>query len=139
MAKNILKMNRGDTFSFNVVIEDPSTTNAVYKLKESDILYFAIMPPHSKFEDAEKNGGILRYFIAEDQSNAGSFEILLTPKDTKDLFPGVYYYSLKLQKLSIEDYEDASYLKNNFENFIGNFSLGEIKTVVPRAKFIINE
>ncbi len=137
MAKNIIRMNRGDTFPFTAIVEDPKNLNSFYKLTNTDILYFAILPPHSRFEDAEKDGGIIRYFLAEDQKDSGSFEIVLNAKDTKDLHPGVYYYCLKLQKLPAEEYGES--FKNNLENIVGNFELGEIQTVVKRTKFVINE
>lgn len=135
MAKDILKVNRGDTFSFTVLVEDLSSKNEFYTLKNTDILYFALMPPHGKFEEAEQNGGIIRYFLAEDQNEFGTFDIKLNSADTRDLFLGVYYYSLKLQKLDIDENE----FRNNLEDYVGNFNLGEIQTVVKRTKFIINE
>lgn len=137
MAKNIMRMNRGDTFPFTAVIEDPKAPNSFYRLGSTDILYFAILPPHSRFEDAEKDGGIIRYFLAEDQKDSGSFEIVLNAKDTKDLHSGVYYYCLKLQKLPVDEYGES--FKDNLEKIVGDFALGEIQTVVKRTKFIINE
>lgn len=123
MANNIIVLTKGDTYIFDFVLHDPlyGDEGSVYELQDNEILYFALMYPHSKIEDAI----ILRGYTAE--SMDGAFEIKLDPDDTYDLPAGVYYYTIKLQR------------GVDVENEIGNFRVGEMITIIPRTKFILND
>jgi hypothetical protein len=130
MANGILKINRGDYFSFNISIEDDTQPTGIYELQPNDILYFALLAPHKSFEDAI----ILRGYTYNDAIKACTaagpihiFNIELTRKDTIDLSPGVYYYTFKLQKnakSALLGLEDPN---------------ADLTTIVERTKFIINE
>lgn len=123
MASNIITMSRGDTYIFDFVLQDPFyNEEGIYELQDNEILYFALMYPHSKIEDAI----ILRGYTKQSLDGV-AFEIKLEPDDTYDLPVGVYYYTIKLQR-GVEP-----------ETEIGNFRVGEMITLVPRTKFILND
>ena len=130
MSTAILKMNRGDYFSFNLSIEDDTQPTGIYNLQPNDILYFALLNPHEKFEDAI----ILRGYTYNDAVKAMTssgpihiFNIELSREDTMYLTPGVYYYTFKLQKNAKSE-----------ELGLGE-SNANLTTVIERTKFIINE
>lgn len=130
MANNILKMNRGDYFSFDMSIEDSTQPTGIYNLQPDDILYFALLNPHERFEDAI----ILRGYTYDDaiktRTSLGivhAFNIELLREDTLNLTPGVYYYTFKLQK-------GAKALELGLREQNAN-----LITVIERTKFIINE
>ena len=49
MSTKIIKINRGDYYSFDMSIEDVSSPNGLYKLQPNDVLYFALLNPHDRF------------------------------------------------------------------------------------------
>lgn len=123
MASNIIMLSKGDTYIFDFVLQDTlHGEEGVYKLQENEVLYFALMYPHSKIEDAV----ILRGYTKQSLGEI-AFEIKLDPEDTYDLPTGVYYYTIKLQR------------GVNPETEIGNFRVGEMITIIPRTKFILND
>lgn len=118
MSIKIIKINRSDSFNFNISIFKN------YILSTSDVVYFALLHPHQKFENAI----LIKGYTSEDQNKeTGEITINITPNDTKCLEPGVYYYTVKLQKggtlESVIDFDDAE----------------EVHTIIERTKFIINE
>lgn len=123
MSKNIITINRGDSFDFNLVIEDESSPNNTYILKDKDIVYFGLMDPHQPFEHAL----VKKRYTGLDADSAGNLSISLEPQDTLDLVPGVYYYSIKLLKASEFDKENNIYTKE------------KVITVINKTKFIIND
>ena len=124
MSTKIIKINRGDTFEFNTIIPCKKDANTFYLLTSRDVLYFALMYPHQKFEDAI----VIKGYTVEDQDvETGKILIRLTTNDTRCLEPGVYYYTAKLQRGGtlevINDFDEPD----------------EIRTIIERTKFIINE
>lgn len=119
MARNIIKLNRGDSCEFKV------STN----LSEADVAYFSLMYPHQRFEEAIITKG---YTIADQidgkGSNTGEILIKLAPGDTNCLDPGIYYYTVKAYCGGTLNEDSGSY-----EN------AQEVHTIVERTKFIINE
>ena len=112
MAKNIIKLNRGDSYEFNVRIPD---------LTDKDVVYFALLYPHQCFEDAILIKGYEYTDINIDNENIGDLLIKIEPKDTGCLASGTYYYTVKL-------YRGGSLL-----NAIDNFSEPEeIRTIIER-------
>lgn len=93
-CSNIIKMIRGDTYAFTVSILDEDSETGLYQLTAADKLYVGIMYPHQPFEDAI----IKKRFLKVDQDSDGTIKVVITPEDTLDLFPGIYYYAVKLQK-----------------------------------------
>ena len=125
MSTKIIKINRGDSYKFYISIPSIENPYINYILDErKDVVYFAVMNPHQRFEDSI----ILHGYTAEDQDeNTGEIEIKLTPNDTRQLTPGIYYYTVKLQRGGsldfINDYDEPD----------------EVRTIIERTKFIINE
>lgn len=126
MAQNIITINRGDTYDFDVTIEDESTTTQTYVLQPGDCLYFGLMLPHQPFEDAVLKK---RFSYADLQKSSlsarfsGRCKFIIEHKDTLNLLPGVYYYSVKLFKASASFDETKN----------------EIITIINKTKFIIND
>lgn len=119
MANNIITINRGDTFTFDFTIDDDSSESGRYILSNDDVLYFGLMDPHQPFECAL----VKKRFTADDCDSAGNLTITISPEDTIDLIPGVYYYSIKLHRL--QDTEEEY--------------IDEVITVVNKTKFVIND
>ncbi len=126
MAKNIIKINRGDSYEFRVRIPDKEDNTKNFILTTEDVVYFALVFPHQRFEEAILVKGYDHTdYIVENGINTGEILIKIEPKDTKRLAPGIYYYTVKLQRGGTfdGDGEDAD----------------EIRTIIERTKFIINE
>lgn len=129
MAKNIIKLNRGDSYEFKVSIQDKEDCTKNYILTGADVVYFALLYPHQKFEDAIiiKGYDYTDHIIEENSKNTGKILIKIEPKDTKYLAPGIYYYTVKLQRGGtlgvVNDCDNAD----------------EVRTIIDRTKFIINE
>lgn len=127
MAKNIIKVNRGDSYEFKVSIPIKDKENNVsnYILTGNDTVYFALLYPHQHFEDAMLIKGYDHTDqIIKDGINTGEILIKIEPKDTKCLASGIYYYTIKLQRggtLGVLDEAE------------------EVRTVIERTKFIIND
>ena len=125
MAKNIIKINRGDSYDFKVSIPDKEDCTKNYILTGSDIIYFALLYPHQRFEDAILIKGYDHTDqIVEHGKNTGEILIKIEPKDTRCLAPGIYYYTIKMQKGGTPGIiEEAE----------------EVETIIERTKFIIND
>ena len=119
MAKNIIKMNRGDTYEFNLTIDDEGSENGKYLLQGNDTVYFGLMEPNSAFEQSL----IKKIYTEEDRDKDGNIFITIEPEDTEHLLPGVYYYSVKLEV----DHENGE----TYEN------IHKVITVINKTKFII--
>jgi len=118
LAYNIITINRGDTYEFDLTINDDSIGGR-YILQDDDVLYFGLMDPHQKFENAL----VKKRYTKDDCDEMGNLNIVIRAEDTIDLLPGVYYYSIKLHKM-----------KNTEEEFID-----KVITVVNKTKFVIND
>lgn len=126
MSTNIIKINRGDSYEFITEIPDKNDLSKNYILKATDALYFALLYPHQKFEDAL----ILKGYSGSDPEvdrSSGEITIKITHADTKDLAPGVYYYTTKLQ------------IGGSLEDLGATREPDEVRTIIERTKFIINE
>lgn len=125
MSNRIIKLNRGDSHELVIYIPQKEDANKNYLLVEkADAVYFAIMYPHQRFEDAI----IIKGYTAEDQNiETGEILVKIEPNDTRRLAPGVYYYTVKLQRGGtldvIDDFDEPD----------------EVRTIIERTKFIINE
>lgn len=126
MSTRIIKINRGDTFEFATLIPDRNDASKNYILKATDALYFALLFPHQNFEDAI----ILKGYSGSDPEvdrATGEIKIKLTHKDTKHLRPGVYYYTTKL------------HVGGSLEDLGASSEPEEVRTIIERTKFIVNE
>ena len=125
MSTKIIKLNRGDSYEFWVNIPKKEDASQSYLLDPiKDAVYFAIVFPHQRFENAILFKG---YTAEEQDQETGDILIKLEPNDTRRLQPGVYYYTVKLQRGGtldvIDDFDEPE----------------EVRTVIERTKFIINE
>lgn len=114
----IIRMSRGDSVEFPVTIYDGTSVNRVkYDLAAEDELYFGLMEPNMRFEDALiRKKCDYRYTNEE-----GDIMIYLDPQDTEYLLPGLYYYQIKVR--IYDPYRD-DYMVN---------------TILPKTQFWIEE
>lgn len=110
---NILKLTRGDSFEFELTIEDEFEPDGVYRLKDGDAVFFGVMYPNSHFENAI----VKKTYIKKDVRESGKINIKLSSSETELIQPGVYYFSIKLLKNA--EPEDTVY------------------TLIDKTKFII--
>ena len=124
MSKNIIKINRGDSFESSINIPNKIDTAQKYLLAANEAVYFAILYPHQRFEDAI----LIKGYTLEDQDKeTGEILVKVTPKDTENLLPGIYYYTVKLRR------------GESLHTIDENIELEEVRTIIERTKFIINE
>lgn len=123
MASNIIVMTRGDTYRFDVTVFDEADITARYDFIDKDRIYFGIMHPHQKFEDAL----IRKAYDGSIAKTSGRITITIQPEDTEYLEPGVYYYAIKLKKYDGVDEEqpDKEYW--------------DIITLVNKTKLVLND
>lgn len=116
ISKNkIITVNRGDSFEFNLMVNQGTVLNEVaYTMAENDKVYFALMEPNQKFEDAL----IVKIYTKEDQWSNGEITVHFDASDTENLHPGLYYYQVKLRTIT-ENSDD------------------EVTTVIGKTKFIL--
>ena len=124
MSSNIIKLNRGDSFKMPLFIADKKEPHKKHLLEQDEAIYFALLYPNQRFEDAI----LVKGYDLKDQSvNTGEVVLTLSPNDTRALTPGVYYYVVKFQKGGtldvIDDFDEPD----------------EVRTIVERTKFILNE
>ena len=112
----VIYLNRGDSMKTSLCLNCGTALVPIqYLLTDDDIVYFALMEPNTTFENAI----VKKVFTNKDEmTECGDLIIKLTPKDTENLLPGKYYYTIKLRTgLSDDDYE--------------------VQTVVPETEFQI--
>ena len=115
----IITINRGDSFSFPLVLNMGTTLNpSKYFLDEHAFIYFAVMEPNQPFENAL----IKKKYTVHDVDEYGNVLIKFRPQDTQCVLPGKYYYQVKLQRFNSDDPEDY-----------------EVDTVIDKTLFYITE
>lgn len=124
MTNNIILLNRGDTYEFDLTIEDDTAIDGRYHLQGEDTIYFGIMDPHQPFEDAL----VKKKFTVEDADANGNLTIVLEPEDTLDLLPGTYYYSVKIHL----QHEDIHPETNEVLGYID-----KVYTVINKTKLFL--
>lgn len=110
----VIYLNRGDSMKTSLCLNCGTALVPIqYILKDEDTVYFALMEPNTTFETAI----VKKVFTNKDElTEQGDLYIKLSPKDTENLLPGKYYYTIKLKTdLSDDDYE--------------------VQTVVPETEF----
>ena len=124
MSSRIIKINRGDSFEMDIKIPEKADPTKYYMLTSRDALYFALMYPNQRFEDAIFVKG---YTLEEQNVKTKEITLKIVPNDTRALTPGVYYYTVKLQRGGtlevLDDFDEPD----------------EVRTIIERTKFIINE
>ncbi len=122
---NIIVMNRGDTYEFDLTIVDESSADGRYRLVGDDTIYFGLMDPGQPFEVAL----VRKKYTAADTDEMGNLVITIEPEDTLDLYPGKYFYAVKLHL----DHEDIDI--NTGEPT--GARIDRVVTIINKTKFII--
>lgn len=125
MSRNIFKINKGDSFEFLANIPEKADPTKNYILTANDALYFALMYPHQDFKDAILIKGYT-YNDHEVDLSTGTVNIQLSHRETEQLVPGVYYYTVKL------------YRGGSFKDLGASIEPDEVRTIIERTKFIVN-
>lgn len=113
---NSIRISRGDSVVFSCFINAGTKIQPRrYTMINGDILYFAVMEPNCKFEDA-----ILKKTFDSSSPTNDDKDVLIEikPTDTENLLPGLYYYTVKLQRT----HEDGTY---------------SVDTIIPERRFVI--
>ena len=121
---NIIVLNRGDTYEFDLTINDETSVDGRYHLQGDDALYLGIMDPGQPFEEAL----IRKKITVEDTDDMGNINLVLNPEDTLDLLAGKYFYSVKLH-LDHYTYDEKT------NEIIGK--VDKVITIINKTKFIL--
>jgi hypothetical protein len=123
---NMIILNRGDTYEFDLTIADDSSIDDRYHIQGDDTIYFGIMDPHQPFEEAL----VKKRFTIEDTDGNGNLTIVIEPEDTLDLLPGTYYYAVKIHlqhdNINPETNENYGYVD-------------KVSTVINKTKLFLND
>ena len=116
IAENgIITLVAGDSMltTLQITYTDNLGVEQVYKISESDTVYFSLMEPHQSFE----NGIVRKIYTKKNTDRLGNIIVHLTAEDTENLHTGTYYYEIKFTtKVNGTQYAD---------------------TLVPKCKFFI--
>ena len=108
---NVISINRGDYLETEIkLLQGRFPFQKQIEIQDGDTLYFGLMHNNEPFERSLLKIEYTKENINED----GNLILEIEPEDTMLLFPGVYYYEVRLLT------EDS-----------------KIITIVPRSKFII--
>ena len=94
-STKIIEITRGDSFQYPLFINMGTEMYPErYLLKEGDTVYFAVMEPNQRFEDA-----ILKkvYTYEDERDEHGDLIIKFDSMDTQYLHTGKYYYTIKIK------------------------------------------
>ena len=123
---NIIILNRGDTYEFDLTISDDTSADGRYHIQGDDTIYFGIMDPHQPFEDAL----VKKKFTVDDTDGNGNLTIVIEPEDTLDLLPGTYYYSVKIHL----QHENIHPETNEVLGYVD-----KVNTVINKTKLFLND
>ena len=123
---NIIRLNRGDTYEFDLTISDDTSADGRYHIQGDDTIYFGIMDPHQPFEDAL----VKKKFTVDDTDGNGNLTIVIEPEDTLDLLPGTYYYSVKIHL----QHENIHPETNEVLGYVD-----KVNTVINKTKLFLND
>jgi hypothetical protein len=126
VQNNIISLNRGDTYEFDLTIDDVTSDSGSYQLQGEDVVYFGIMRPQQPFEEAI----IKKRFTVTDLAADGTLPVVIEPEDTIDLQPGTYYYAVKIHiQHNIIHPETAEILGY----------VDKVHTVINKTKLFLND
>ena len=107
-----IQMTRGDSVDIPITINQGTAIDFIpYQITDYDTLYFAVMEPNQKFEDA-----IIKKKITKETAKfdyRGNLIIQLESKDTENLITGQYYYCLKMQTIYADQNIVQTIISNN--------------------------
>ena len=125
-VNNIIMLNRGDTYEFDLTIDDEGSSDGRYHIKGDDTIYFGIMDPHQPFEEAL----VKKKFTIEDADSSGNLTIVIEPEDTLDLLPGTYYYAVKIHL----QHDNIHPETNEVLGYVD-----KVHTVINKTKLFLND
>ena len=108
LDNGIITLSRGDTFNYVFSLKDDIKGKPI-ELTEDDTIYFGICEPNQLWENA-----IVRKICEKlivDNEYTGEYKISLESIDTEYLYPGKYYYSIKLRQIDENDNEIVTTIK----------------------------
>ena len=123
---NIIMLNRGDTYEFDLTISDDNSADGRYHIQGDDTIYFGIMDPHQPFEDAL----VKKKFTVDDTDGNGNLTIVIEPEDPLELIPGTYYYSVKIHL----QHENIHPETNEVLGYVD-----KVNTVINKTKLFLND
>ena len=123
---NMIVLNRGDTYEFDLTIDDDTSVDGRYHIQGDDTIYFGIMDPHQSFEEAL----VKKRFTTDDADSNGNLSIVIEPEDTLDLLPGLYYYSVKIHL----QHENIHPETGEILGFVD-----KVHTVINKTKLFLND
>ena len=91
----VITLVAGDTFEYKYKVNTGTNICPVYySMQDKDHLYFALMEPNQRFEEAV----VKKIYDSTSQDEDGCVTIRLESDDTWYLTSGKYYYTIKLEK-----------------------------------------
>jgi hypothetical protein len=126
IKNNMIVLNRGDTYEFDLTISDDTSTDGRYHIRGDDTIYFGIMHPHQSFEDAL----VKKRFTVDDADQNGNLIIVIKAEDTLDLLPGTYYYSVKIHL----QHDNINPETNEIDGYVD-----KVRTVINKTKLFLND
>lgn len=111
-----ISIHRGDSFSVPLFLDIGQCGNPVrfdITKNPGSIIYLGVMEPSKKFEDAVIRKKYTSESVVNDQHD---IVVSFSPEDTLNLFPGKYYYEIKIAHAD-----------------------GRVDTLTPRTEFFIFE
>lgn len=123
---NMIILNRGDTYEFDLTIDDDTSSDGRYHIQGDDAIYFGIMDPHQPFENAL----VKKKFTIDNADANGNLTIVIEPEDTLDLLPGVYYYSVKIHL----QHDEVNPETGDIYGYVD-----KVHTVINKTKLFLND
>lgn len=123
---NIIALNRGDTYEFDLTIADETSADGRYHIKGDDAIYFGIMDPHQPFENAL----VRKKFTVDNVDENGNLTIVIEPEDTLGLLPGTYYYAVKIHL----QHENTDFATGEVLEYVD-----KVNTVINKTKLFLND
>ncbi len=108
LDNGIITLTRGDTFNYTFSIKDDVTGEQLI-LTEDDDIYFGLCEPNQLWEDAIVKK-ICEKLMNDNNKYTGEYKLSLNSIDTQFLYPGKYYYSIKLKQI-VDDEEIVTTLR----------------------------
>lgn len=121
-TNNIITMTRGDDVTIPLDLFYNTLErlyNNPYYINVYDKVFFAVMEPNQRFEEAI----LKKVYTYEDLNSDGTIDVVLRSVDTEFLLPGDYYYTVKILKKPVEK-EVAD-------------SEGQVETIIQKTRFTL--
>ena len=137
MARNIITLNRGDTFDFYITAYEHESGNLAELAIKGDIIEFKVLYPNQDYFDADENIPIVKRYEVRSNRLSDTLRCVINIEhwDTINLKPGVYYYTVKLKRPLSEQAQEQ------FKEQLVNVPIeqrAQFATIINKTKFILN-